>query len=850
MSKMFSLRKKILLILIITPSIPLMIFLIVALREFINDKQAYILDSNLSQSNAAASGVRSRLDLLLRNSEDLFSKKVNPESLKKFAEDLGIKSAAHVDFRNSNFDSWDKKKELIFTKKDEEQLTKIWSDPDVLRANFSQLANFGLSLTADNENMILSFQNDRLPGKSEPIASAKGEYKVTVLILNKSKFLPNLFSKGANLLYLMNSDGAIIAGSDQGSEEIKSSIQHLKKNYFDKQVTFASTKINSNKSDYNLAAFSSVGAGDTYYVQLTSWKLAYSAALKLIIKTSLLFIAIISFIVMLSMYLSNQLTRTLTELTKASEKIAQRDFDLKISKKSNDELGILAGSFEKMAEEISSLLKKIEDYNRFLEQKVAERTAELFELNQLQKALMDSLEEGFMVVNSDGKLHKVHSRAAENIFQGVSEGKNFVEMVASGEAQQKEIYDWYKLLISEAMPFAEMADLGIKELVNHNNQYIKIEYYAIRSSDNTINYVVVVAKDITKERNNLLEIKKKQQQIELATKIIKNRLQVYELVKFIRQSIINIRNKVAKGDIDMHNVFLNVHTIKGNCLAFNFFSVAEIAHKFEHELSNTQIAAEDQKNKINEIITELSESLEKLVQDNILFLGKNINSGILTYELPIEQLISFFEKLKTHFDKKENDPAFLELKQQILARPIIEYIGYLDDVVADTASRQSKQVQLKFEGEDLKIVGHKLFNFFGALVHPIKNSIVHGIEYPNDRTGKGKPEVGTIKISAKKQSANILKLTIEDDGAGVSIDMVREKLTKLNKFGNIEKMTDEEVLNTFMRAGVSGQASVSIDAGRGVGSLSLTHEIDLAKGSMHWYTEKNRGTKLEIDLPI
>lgn len=845
MKKLFSLKKKILLILIITPTIPLVIFLIVALREFINDKQAYILDSNLTQSNAAAISIKARVDLIISNSAELFSQKIAEEEVRKFTEEFGIKSANVLKFSDNTFRNWTqlRSKNFIGDAKDTESLLK---NPDILRENFSKLPIYGLSITSDGENIIFSFQDNRGLSKSEPKIDRTGGFEVFVLVAEKNKFMPSVFSKGANILYLTDSRGGVVMSSDDPNEEVSKVIQAVKSEYFEKSIPFGSTKLKVAESDYNMASFSAVGAGDLYFLQLTSWKLAYSAATKLIIKTSLLFIAIISFIIMFSMYISNKLTHTLTELTKASEKISKRDFDLKIGAKSNDELGLLAISFEKMAAEISDLLQKIEDYNKFLEQKVAERTAELFELNQLQKALMDSLEEGFMVVDQEGHLHKISSRAAATIFTDVSEGRSFFEMITSGPEQEKEISDWYSLMISEALPFEEMADLGIKEFINHEGKYIKINYYSIRDAESKIKYVVVVAQDHTEQRNSLLELKRKQEKIELATKVIKNRLQVYELVKFIKESIKQINEQINSGQLNIDRVFLNVHTIKGNCLAFNFYEVAECAHKFEQELSQNKVDASQTKDKIKQIVNELSEALENTINENILFLGKNIKTGVLTYELPINSLVSFYDELNK--EAQLSPTQFKHFKNMLLARPMQEYVGFLEDVVSDTATRQGKKINISFSGTDIKVIGHNLLNLFGALVHPVKNSIVHGIESAGDRLHKGKSEEGKINISSELKDQKLL-ITVQDDGAGVSIEMAKNKLISTGKIKGSEKLSDDEILNMFMKAGISGQAEVSIDSGRGVGSLSLTHEVELMKGRMDWKTQKDKGTVLKIEIP-
>lgn len=53
------------------------------------------------------------------------------------------------------------------------------------------------------------------------------------------------------------------------------------------------------------------------------------------------------------------------------------------------------------------------------------------------------------------------------------------------------------------------------------------------------------------------------------------------------------------------------------------------------------------------------------------------------------------------------------------------------------------------------------------LVHLIRNSIDHGIEAPETRLQKGKPESGKVVLKAY-HSGNHVFIEVEDDGAGLN----------------------------------------------------------------------------------
>src|SRR3546814_3436428 len=75
----------------------------------------------------------------------------------------------------------------------------------------------------------------------------------------------------------------------------------------------------------------------------------------------------------------------------------------------------------------------------------------------------------------------------------------------------------------------------------------------------------------------------------------------------------------------------------------------------------------------------------------------------------------------------------------------------------------------------------------------VRNSLDHGIERPEERRAAGKPETGRIRLQAWHEGGHIV-LRIADDGRGLSIAKIREKIVKngLASAAEVEQMRSEE----------------------------------------------------------
>ena len=87
--------------------------------------------------------------------------------------------------------------------------------------------------------------------------------------------------------------------------------------------------------------------------------------------------------------LERNISLPILELEKGTRLIADGNYEYEIKVTNKDELGTLAASFNKMAKDLESSYKKLEEYNLQLEDKVVERTQQLQEKNiEMEKVNM------------------------------------------------------------------------------------------------------------------------------------------------------------------------------------------------------------------------------------------------------------------------------------------------------------------------------------------------------------------------------------------------------------------------------------------------------------------------------
>jgi two-component system chemotaxis sensor kinase CheA len=185
----------------------------------------------------------------------------------------------------------------------------------------------------------------------------------------------------------------------------------------------------------------------------------------------------------------------------------------------------------------------------------------------------------------------------------------------------------------------------------------------------------------------------------------------------------------------------------------------------------------------------------------------------------------------------------------IRAQPVKSVFSRMPRLVRELAQKTNKKIRLETIGEATEIDKTVIEQLSDPLTHMIRNSADHGIELPEKRRGLGKPEIGTIRLSAEQAGGNIL-ITVEDDGGGINRERVLEVARNKGIVAADITPTDEQIDQLIFAPGFSTAAEVSDISGRGVGMDVVLSNIKKIGGSVHVKSKTGQGTRMTLRLPL
>lgn len=169
-------------------------------------------------------------------------------------------------------------------------------------------------------------------------------------------------------------------------------------------------------------------------------------------------------------------------------------------------------------------------------------------------------------------------------------------------------------------------------------------------------------------------------------------------------------------------------------------------------------------------------------------------------------------------------------------------------LVTKVAKELGKKARLMTRNDSIEVDRSVLHKIGPALDHALRNCLTHGIEMPEVRKSKGKREEGTIEINVKQEGGR-LYITIEDDGAGVNVEKVREKAIEKGLWDAKNPMSDRQAVDMICLPSFSTAEVVNHHAGRGVGLDVVRNDILSMGGKYEITSQFGKGMKVEIQLP-
>src|SRR5262245_16073337 len=175
----------------------------------------------------------------------------------------------------------------------------------------------------------------------------------------------------------------------------------------------------------------------------------------------------------------------------------------------------------------------------------------------------------------------------------------------------------------------------------------------------------------------------------------------------------------------------------------------------------------------------------------------------------------------------------------------------LPRIVRDLSAELGKSIDLDMRGADTELDRQVLELIKDPLTHMVRTSADHGLEIPADRRKAGKPEKGTIRLSAYHEGGHII-IEISDDGRGLNTAKIKQKAIACGLVSEAaaEKMTEAQIHKFIFAPGFSTATSVTSVSGRGVGMDVVRTNIDTIGGTIEVKSTPGHGSCFTIKIPL
>lgn len=261
-------------------------------------------------------------------------------------------------------------------------------------------------------------------------------------------------------------------------------------------------------------------------------------------------------------------------------------------------------------------------------------------------------------------------------------------------------------------------------------------------------------------------------------------------------------------------IFRSVHTIKGNASALGLELFADLAHRFEAALQT--------------------------LRDS----GGCSGSDLLALPIPLEDMLAMISALRA-IAKMQAPAEESGLTSQFLNQQLTQLA---QTVARDTGRRVSVKVEIAVDPADLGTVSSRLHD---VAVQLVRNAVVHGIEPPASRQAVNKSPTGQIDVRLARQGEQFI-LTVRDDGRGLSVDRVRQRLRDLGWYTEeqLSQFDGRQILSHLFRPGFTTADDAGPHAGRGIGLDIVQSEITRLGGRLAIATQPGLFTEFRVSVPM
>jgi two-component system chemotaxis sensor kinase CheA len=273
-----------------------------------------------------------------------------------------------------------------------------------------------------------------------------------------------------------------------------------------------------------------------------------------------------------------------------------------------------------------------------------------------------------------------------------------------------------------------------------------------------------------------------------------------------------------------------LHTLKGNTAVFGMESVAERCHALEEHLaerSDGPTAREAQE--LSELWRGRLGRIEELL---------TTDSQLAIKEEDFTELVQGLRQRRDYAELTALVESFRWTQTSLLLQ---RFAAQAERV----AERLEKNVAVRVEHNDLRLLPGKLEDFWSSFIHAVRNAVDHGLETEDERVALGKSPAGNVVLRTFRTAEAGLCVELADDGRGIDF----ERLRAVCEERGLPTRTRAELIEGMFQNGVTTREEVTETSGRGVGLGAVVFACRAAGGKVEVDSRDAKGTRFRFVFP-
>lgn len=456
-----------------------------------------------------------------------------------------------------------------------------------------------------------------------------------------------------------------------------------------------------------------------------------------------------------------------------------------------------------------------------LEDTVALRTSELGARNRSMRLVLDTVQQGLLVVDRDGRMASERSAMVARWF---GEAGPAVKLTDYVRAHDPTFATWFELGLEQLMADTLPLELCLGQLparLRVGTTTLAVEYQPMRV-DGALEALLVVLSDLT----TALE----REQVEGEQRDLLRLLEFIErdragVVGFLREAHALVAD--LEGTRSLVDSARLVHTLKGNTAQYGMTVMARACQEVEERVAlEGGLTASDR--------AFLVATWRRMAEQIVRIVGVRSQSHLDVRRAEYDKVVGLVA------DHHAYDDILDELKAWQLD-PIQARLDRLGDGARVLAERLGKPgLEVVCTANGLRSDLSPWASFWSSCVHLVRNAVDHGIETREQRVAAGKPPNGRLTLDASLRGAEFV-VRIADDGAGIDWKALRQRAAALQVSG-----PEEDLL---FADGLSSRDIATDVSGRGLGMAVVRQEVTRRNGRIAVVSEPGHGTVVELCFP-